>query len=435
MRTSPALSGAAFLTLAAALWLGGAPAGGQQPAKDTKSADELIKALKAADADVRRQAVEALAQLGADKGKGAAPSLEQLLTHAAQDNPDIRVAEAKVREAEAELSRTRLIVAQKVVKLYQDIAAQRAAVAETEQRFKTVERLYQAKGVSQAELDAAKQVVIQAKAKLEGLEAELPFLLGRSEPLKGAAAHPAGDPKTTVRWTARVWYDADMRAAQRVPVQVYLRFSPDGKSLISRDDAGTLKLWDIATGKEVTRFGDDAEFVRRVYLDLTGVVPTAEAVQKYLKSNDPDKAAKLIDELLASADFSQHVQRAWVEKLLTPPPDSMAQRIRRALDTPVVASYDNQSLREILENIEKVYGIPFVATNIKFPAVSLSFKGKTPLGAVLQALQDSSDDLRFVVRDYGVLVTTKSRVPEDGVLLGEFWRRAPEQAKPAPKRP
>src|SRR5438067_1850675 len=40
--------------------------------------------------------------------------LEELLSRALKDNPDVRVAEAKVREAEAELNRARLLVAQKV---------------------------------------------------------------------------------------------------------------------------------------------------------------------------------------------------------------------------------------------------------------------------------------------------------------------------------
>ena len=44
---------------------------------------------------------------------------------------------------------------------------------------------------------------------------------------------------------------------------------------------------------------DDAEFVRRAYLDLHGVIPTPEAVLAFLNNSDADKRAKLIDELLA----------------------------------------------------------------------------------------------------------------------------------------
>src|SRR5437588_11514314 len=44
-------------------------------------------------------------------------SLEEALASALKNNPDIRVAESKVQEAEAELNRSRLQVTQKVVSL------------------------------------------------------------------------------------------------------------------------------------------------------------------------------------------------------------------------------------------------------------------------------------------------------------------------------
>src|SRR5215475_15235840 len=42
---------------------------------------------------------------------------------------------------------------------------------------------------------------------------------------------------------------------------------------------------------------DDSEFLRRVYLDITGVIPPADKARSFLDSRDPDKRAKLIDEL------------------------------------------------------------------------------------------------------------------------------------------
>ncbi len=44
---------------------------------------------------------------------------------------------------------------------------------------------------------------------------------------------------------------------------------------------------------------DDATFVRRVYLDVAGVVPTAEQSRAFVENGAPDKRAKLIDALLA----------------------------------------------------------------------------------------------------------------------------------------
>ena len=42
----------------------------------------------------------------------------------------------------------------------------------------------------------------------------------------------------------------------------------------------------------------DAHFLRRVYLDVLGALPTAEEARAYLDSRDPGKRAKLIDQLL-----------------------------------------------------------------------------------------------------------------------------------------
>jgi len=61
---------------------------------------------------------------------------------------------------------------------------------------------------------------------------------------------------------------------------------------------------------------DDAEFLRRAYLDITGVIPPADKVAAYLDSKQPDKRARLIDELLASPHYGRHMGDIWQELLL-----------------------------------------------------------------------------------------------------------------------
>lgn len=51
---------------------------------------------------------------------------------------------------------------------------------------------------------------------------------------------------------------------------------------------------------------NDYEFLRRATLDLTGRIPTATKVGQFVNDGDPDKRAKLVDELLASD--------GWVDK-------------------------------------------------------------------------------------------------------------------------
>ena len=63
---------------------------------------------------------------------------------------------------------------------------------------------------------------------------------------------------------------------------------------------------------------DDAEFLRRVCLDLHGVVPSAERAQRFLDSRDPDKRSELIEELLASPRFGEYFGDVWRGRLISP---------------------------------------------------------------------------------------------------------------------
>jgi hypothetical protein len=61
---------------------------------------------------------------------------------------------------------------------------------------------------------------------------------------------------------------------------------------------------------------DDGEFLRRVYLDITGHIPTAEQAAAFLDSKEPNKRAKLIDELVDRPDFGRHMADIWQALLL-----------------------------------------------------------------------------------------------------------------------
>lgn len=55
----------------------------------------------------------------------------------------------------------------------------------------------------------------------------------------------------------------------------------------------------------------DAEFLRRVYLDLTGSIPTLGEARAFLDDASPLKRLLLIDRLLASAEFARHMARVF----------------------------------------------------------------------------------------------------------------------------
>jgi hypothetical protein len=59
----------------------------------------------------------------------------------------------------------------------------------------------------------------------------------------------------------------------------------------------------------------DAVFLRRVYLDTIGVLPSADEARAFLDSHDPDKRAKLIDRLLERDEFASFWALKWADVL------------------------------------------------------------------------------------------------------------------------
>ena len=59
----------------------------------------------------------------------------------------------------------------------------------------------------------------------------------------------------------------------------------------------------------------DAEFLRRASLDIAGVIPGLERTKAFLDSTEANKRAKLIDELLADANYSRKQADVWLAKL------------------------------------------------------------------------------------------------------------------------
>jgi hypothetical protein len=52
---------------------------------------------------------------------------------------------------------------------------------------------------------------------------------------------------------------------------------------------------------------DDPEFLRRVYLDLVGVIPTADETRAFLADSSPDRRETLMDRLLGSEKHAYHL--------------------------------------------------------------------------------------------------------------------------------
>ncbi|MBA4065351.1 MAG: hypothetical protein C0501_16895 [Isosphaera sp.] len=89
-----------------------------------------------------------------------------------------------------------------------------------------------------------------------------------------------------------------------------------------KDAAALARLIDAEVAKELAAAKVDAsprcsdeEFLRRACLDITGVIPTADKAREFLDSKDPDKRAKLLDELLADPHYGRRMADIWTAKL------------------------------------------------------------------------------------------------------------------------
>lgn len=89
----------------------------------------------------------------------------------------------------------------------------------------------------------------------------------------------------------------------------------DSKGISERIDTEIQKRLD-AEKVPASPAASDAEFLRRVSLDIAGVIPSVEKAAAFLDSKDPDKRAKLIDELLASPEYARRMTDVWKALLI-----------------------------------------------------------------------------------------------------------------------
>ena len=74
---------------------------------------------------------------------------------------------------------------------------------------------------------------------------------------------------------------------------------------------GQLKQLGIAPA----RLCSDGVFVRRVYLDVIGTLPTAEEARAFLEDRSPDKRRSLIERLLDREEFADYWAMKWSDLL------------------------------------------------------------------------------------------------------------------------
>ncbi len=114
-----------------------------------------------------------------------------------------------------------------------------------------------------------------------------------------------------------VWF-SDLVAVSEVLVPFANRLPPDTFARAERrnfvDDLVLKKL--EALRIPPSPLCSDAEFLRRVYLDTIGLLPTPEELQQFLADPSPDKRARWIDRLLDRPEFVDYWAYKWSDLLL-----------------------------------------------------------------------------------------------------------------------
>ena len=89
----------------------------------------------------------------------------------------------------------------------------------------------------------------------------------------------------------------------------------DAQRLAARIDEA-LEAGYKEAGVEPAPLADDAEFMRRAYLDIAGRIPSVAEARAFLKDSEKDKRRKLIDKLLDSPAYATNFANVWRAAML-----------------------------------------------------------------------------------------------------------------------
>ena len=363
-----------YLTLSIALGclLATANSGHAQTAEVQNKVNDAVRKEKAKAIEAQKNAKEIqkiegfefVIQTHVTKG-----TLEDILAQALNNNPDIRVAEAKMREAEAEFNRVKLQVTQKVVAQQREIEACKDALKYAQANYDRMQALLRTGAGTAEGIGSAEAKLQQAKAELARAEADLPYLLGS-------------------------------------PFQATL----------------SLEYWKLRTPRMEEAL--DPKTNEEIRETLKRAFP---------KSNVPIQEPKhkwiVQEHILAPGEFGLANR---IDSRHAPIPEGMATKIHTALDKPVHVDFNQVPLKDILDFLQQAVGFN-VVNQIHFDNVRINLRltDPVPLGAIFQCLEDQHE-WRFVVREYGIVAAHAGHVPPGAISLQAFWKDRPAQAMTSP---
>ncbi len=316
-------------------------------------------------------------------------NIAELLGSAMMRNPDIAVAEAKVRSAQVELDRTRLDVSRQIIDAVLAIRHQRKVVdvskvqlATSKQHQEMLKRHAEKGIVSTTEVTSALATVGNAELALAKAEAQLETAVASLDYLTGRQSMPGGG--------------MGMQDMMGAPGAMG-GFLPRRSVSLSAGEAS--RSYD-ATG---TSAGSPTNSANATDVDDGGTAST-----KRLRRS----AAR-------GGGFSSVVPTTAT---------TFHDRLRTKLSEPTTLEFIDVPLGEVMSFLDDVHGITNIVIDRDTPddreltsePITLKLEN-VPLSAALKAIEDIAH-VRYVVTAYGLRVTTKEVEIEESTPLREFLR-------------
>lgn len=136
-----------------------------------------------------------------------------------------------------------------------------------------------------------------------------------------------------------------------------------------------------AAGQSPNRRLDDEQYVRRMYLELGGRIPTLEETRAFLDDRDDEKYDALVDSLLQSPDYVSHFYNYWADILrLTerPQPNIVADPYLAWIKQSIASNkpYD-EWVYEMLTADGKIWENPAVGFQLRDEGMPLAYVDNT----------------------------------------------------------
>ena len=147
------------------------------------------------------------------------------------------------------------------------------------------------------------------------------------------------------------------------------------QALAAKIDRHLARAWEKARVTPAAP-ADDAEFLRRVTLDLAGRIPSVAETRAFLDDRSSDKRARLIDRLLASPRYATHFTNVWRALLIPEAGNNFQVRLQQG-------GFETWLKRQLARNagydqmVRDLLTAPI--SGAQGPAAILSLAGPSPL--------------------------------------------------------